>query len=116
MKQLKRGDLVYIAGPYTQGSEGLNVRRAIEMAEFIREHSDLTPIVPHLSHFWNRVHLHNYEYWMSMDLDIVSHCQALFRVTGKSEGADREVAWAKRKKIPVFYDCTSLFAATSRKR
>ena len=91
---------VYVAGPYSIGDVAQNVRRAMEAAHvlIVAGHA---PYIPHLAHF---LHLHqpqDYETWMRLDLAWLSRCDALVRLPGESEGADREVAEAHRCNIPV---------------
>ena len=94
--------IIYIASPYTQGDQEANVRRQIVAAELIRERGHL-PFVPLLFHLWHGISPHPYDYWMAMDLEWLSYCDALVRLPGESIGADAEVAEAKRLCLPVFY-------------
>lgn len=98
---------VYIAGPYTKGGEARNVRNAIFLAEEIRE-AGLTPYIPHLTHFWDMIVPHDYEFWMAYDLEWLESCDVLYRMYGESSGADREVKLAKGLGIPVVYSMKEL--------
>ena len=104
------GKLVYIASPYTFGDLAVNVRRQIFNAEYIRD-AGFVPEVPLLSHFWHMISPHNYEYWMQLDLDKLEHCDCLVRLSGESKGADREVEYAKKLGIPVYYSVLDMIKA-----
>jgi len=91
---------VYIAGPYTLGDVGENVRAAMEAAHAVMD-LGCAPIVPHLSHF---LHLHRprpYEDWTRADVAILALCDVVVRLPGPSAGADAEVRVAARRGIPV---------------
>ena len=92
---------VYVAGPYSGGDVALNVRRAILAGEALlaRGHS---PYIPHLTHFWQLLVPHAYEVWLEQDLVWLGRCEAVLRLSGESLGADREVAIARLRGIPVY--------------
>lgn len=92
--------LVYVAGPYSSDPTG-NTRRAIGWAESLAP-LDVVPVVPHLSMLWDFYNPHPVEWWYAYDLALLARCDALFRFRGKSPGADREVAFANERGIPVF--------------
>lgn len=93
--------LVYVSGPYSVGDTLLNVRQAIEAGTLLRKAGYL-PLIPHLTALWHLVEPASYEDWMELDLSLVDHCQMLVRLPGESPGADREVARAREKRIPVY--------------
>jgi hypothetical protein len=45
---------------------------------------------------------------MAQCLNFIPKCDCLLRLAGESEGADREVAFAKQRGIPVFYSITEV--------
>ena len=94
---------VYVAGPLTVGSEMHNVRVAIEAAETLLRRG-YSPYVPHLNVLWHLIFPHGYEAWMSLDFAYLEVCDALLRLPGESPGADREVAFAKRRGMRVEYN------------
>lgn len=96
------GKRVYIAGPYTRGDTAENVRKAVETAHYLLSLGHF-PYVPHLTHFWHLLFPRPYEDWMRLDLGWLDTCDALIRLPGDSPGADREVAHAETKGIPVYY-------------
>jgi len=93
---------VYVAGPYTKGDVAVNVRTAVEAGDRLLKTGHL-PYVPHLMHFWHMLFPGPYEQWTAMDLEWIWVCAALVRLPGDSNGADEEVAVAKRLGIPIFY-------------
>jgi hypothetical protein len=85
---------VYVSGPYTQGSQDLNVAKAIETGEMLWG-LGYVPIIPHLSILWQIKYAHTWEEWIDMDLTILQQCDYIYRIPGKSPGADMEMAHAK---------------------
>lgn len=98
---MKRIRYIYIAGPYTSAPAG-NVEVALGAAEQLTK-MGLIPFVPHLYHFWNADHPHDYAFWTELDFAWLSKCDSLFRISGRSEGANREEAVARALGFPVFY-------------
>ena len=66
------------------------------------------PFLPHLSHYWNLVSKHSWGEWLEYDEAWVEVCDAVIRLPGHSPGADREVAYAVARNIPVFYTVAEL--------
>ena len=97
---MKKGDVVYISGPYTKGNVNENVRHACKVGEDVKRFG-LLPFVPHLYHVWDLASPHNYEYWMELCMAWVPKCQAVFRLPGESSGAEEEVRLAQSLNIPV---------------
>lgn len=105
MKKLK----VYIAGPlFTSGAIDHNIRDALGVAERVKE-AGAVPFVPHLYFFWDLMQPHSREFWLELDKMWVQECSILFRLRGRSEGADLEEGWAKEKNIPIFTELRLLF-------
>lgn len=98
---------VYIAGPYTNGDVAVNVRAAIAAANDLAD-LGFAPFVPHFTHFWHMLFPRPYEFWLELDNQFLPHCDAILRLPGKSNGADKEVALAESLGIPVFYDIPTL--------
>jgi len=97
----------YIASPYTIGNHLVNVLIQIGYAHELIG-LGFNPYVPLLSHYLEEYKHQEYETWMSIDLEWLKTCDCLLRLPGESSGADREVAFAIKKQIPVFYDIKSL--------
>jgi hypothetical protein len=98
---------VYVSGPYTAATPA-DVRRNVDTAMamgidlLMLGHS---PVIPHLSYYLDRFAQSrgidiDYEEWLRMDIDLLAGCDALLLI-GSSPGADREVAFAKDRGIPV---------------
>ena len=103
---------VYIAGPYSADEPlvtGDNVRKAIDAGEQVVKMNAL-PFVPHLYHLWQVHTPHAWAYWMAMDKAWLEQCDALWRLPGKSVGADMEVEFAVERGIPVFLTSADLRA------
>lgn len=97
---------VYIAGPYTARTEH-GKKHNTDIASLVGAeliHRGFQPFVPHLSHYIDIVSPHEipYEAWMTLDFELLALCDCLYRLPGHSSGADREVAFAKERGIPVF--------------
>lgn len=92
---------VYIASPYT-GDETNNVKKAIKIADklaLLGHH----PFIPHLSHFWDLLYTHDYEFWIDQDNSWLEVCDIVLRLPGKSKGADAEVELAKSLGKQIIY-------------
>jgi hypothetical protein len=99
---------IYIAGPYTKPNPVLNVHKALDVAEILLVHG-FEVYVPHLSHYWEMYHCqHPYEWWMRFDLAWLRRCNAVLRIEGESEGADKEVKYAQDHCLPVFFSIEEL--------
>jgi len=92
---------IYIAGPYSKGDVAENVRNAIHAGDYVSRFGHV-PFIPHLTHFWHMLIPHDYEFWMSQDEQWLSSCDAILRLEGESEGADREVKKAIELGMPVY--------------
>ena len=93
---------VYVAMPYTQGDPQANTDAAIDAAEEVARLGH-TPYCPHLTHYWELRHHHEYQFWLDYDLKWLDLCDAILRLPGTSAGADAEVEYALVRKKPVFY-------------
>lgn len=101
---------VYIASKYTADTEEerlVNVITQIEAGEKISIIGAI-PRIPLLSHYWNEVYHHDWEFWISICKEEVLRCDALIRLPGKSSGADIEVDTALSNNIPVFHSFDQL--------
>lgn len=95
---------VYVAGPISNGDPVANCQRAIHVG-FALMDLGYAPFVPHYSYFVDMESTHGagrYEQWLGIDFSFISVCHALLRLPGLSGGADREVAFAHKIKLPVF--------------
>ncbi len=105
--------LVYVAGPFA-GDQSLNTHRAMDVADWMWGTGLIAPVVPHVTLLWDVVKPRPPEQRYDYDLAILARCDALFRMSGTSAGADREVDFAMDSGIPVFKAETQLleWAAT----
>jgi hypothetical protein len=96
-----------VAAPFTKGDQWANVRRSVDAAQDLRLIGFLpfNPLLAQLGHF---VHPMTYEEHLAEDLAWLIVCDAVFRVPGDSDGADRECALARALRIPVFTDLWTL--------
>lgn len=102
---MRKKPFIYVAHPIGRDPLG-NARLAFLFAdELIR--LGLVPILPD-NPAWHLVAPKPYEDWMSHDFDLITGCDALFRMSGESPGADREVAFAIKEEIPVYKDLLDL--------
>jgi hypothetical protein len=106
---------IYIAGPYTKGDVAINVRNAIEMANRLAD-IGFAPYVPHFTHFWHMLFPRPYEFWLELDNEYLPVCNALLRLEGTSNGADKEVALAESLDLPIFYTVDELVTHFDLKR
>lgn len=99
--------VVYIASPYQNGSQALNVRDQIVAADNLIG-LGYAPIAPLLSHFIEISYPHLYGVWIRIDLELIRRCDVVLRLPGKSPGADKEIKFAKRYNIPVVFNIDDL--------
>ena len=96
---IRQEPLVYLAGPY-RGNIRSNVRKAEEWAAACAR-KGIHYFCPHLnSAFFDDA---NTEFWLTMDLNILSRCDVLLLMPGweKSRGAQDEKAFAECEGIQV---------------
>jgi hypothetical protein len=98
---------IYVAGPYTQGDVAQNVRNAFEAATRLAD-LGFAPFVPHSTHFWHMLFPRPYEFWLELDNEFLPCCDAVLRLPGPSNGADKEVRLAQELDKPIFYNIDSL--------
>lgn len=97
---------IFIAGSYTADHPRKvlnNVNKAIDAGIQLMEMGH-SVFIPHLSHY---IHLRphctfEYEEYMRNDTAFLEVCDAIYRLPGKSAGADRECQMAARLNIPVY--------------
>lgn len=93
--------MYYLAGPYSVNPEAM-FERHMDAAErlFSAGHTVYSPILE--THQWHQAYPHDYEWWISRDLDILSRCDGVIRLPGESPGSDKEVGHAVSLGIPVW--------------
>lgn len=97
--------LVYIAGPISSAPIH-NLKKAIDVWKQLYDNGFVC-IVPHLQSTIELIYPIG-EKWYEYDLHLLYSCDLLFRIEGKSPGADLEVEFAKENDIPVYYDIEEL--------
>lgn len=100
--------MIFISSPYKIGDTAINVRRQLDCADKLMD-LGFCPIVPLESHFQHLVFPRKYSDWLKIDFEKIKRCDAVIRLTGKSEGADKETIYAKKMNIPVFYSIQKLW-------
>lgn len=99
---------VFISGPYTKGDVALNVKKAMDISNVLMEQG-YAPYCPHLTHFLHMNKRQPYEKWLELDCQFLVLCDAIYRIEGESNGADKEVKLAEERGIPVFYSLEILY-------
>lgn len=94
-----RPEFVYVAGPLTSsGTVWGNVRRALLIADALLFKGHV-PFVPHLNATWAQStaagEARPETEWLQYDFAVLSRCDSLYRIPGKSRGADLEVGLAR---------------------
>lgn len=102
--------LVYIAGPITKPCPIKNMRQGLMMWKAFYQEGVITPFTPHTSVLQDAIFPMPYDNWLDYDFDIILHCDAVYRMSGESRGADLEVEFARKHNIPVFYNVRELYA------
>lgn len=72
----------------------------------------LIPLIPHLTHLWEKQFPHPYQIWLDYDMHWLRKCDIVYRFPGESNGADKEVEEARRLNIPVVFSLEDLRAQT----
>ena len=100
---------IFISGPYTKGDVAMNVKKAMDITNEVIN-KGFAPYCPHLTHFLHMNNFQPYEKWLDLDLEYLKVCDAILRFEGESYGADKEVEFAIKLNIPVYYSLEELFA------
>jgi hypothetical protein len=93
--------LVYVAGAYSSNPTA-NTAAAVAAGMRLWRTGLAVPYIPHLSIVADLIAPMPVEDWYRFDLEIVDHCDAVWRLDGESKGVDAEVAHARERGIPVF--------------
>ena len=94
---------VYVAGPISQGDVFENVTKAIRVGKKMVK-DGLAPYVPHFDSYMFAGSDISWNAYLEWDFEWASLAEAVYRLEGPSEGADREVGMAMQQDIPVFYE------------
>lgn len=101
---------VYVAGPIAKGDRDENIRRGIHAGNALHAEG-YAVFIPHLNTVWEMLHPKSWEEWLSHDLEWLSTCDVILRLSGESKGADLEVAFATFHGLPVFDSIDDLIAS-----
>jgi len=90
---------VYIAGPLrgdqfsdsrTQAAhEDANINDVMKVAQLLLD-VHLRPHIPHFNSFLNKLRPRTLETWLEIDFYWLGRCDCMYRMPGKSQGADAE--------------------------
>ena len=100
---------IYVSGALTSSGVPLeNLEQAKGVAQEIMD-LGASPFVPHFSILYDEAYVRRpHDFWLSLDFPWLECADAIYRIPGKSKGADAEVAFAECRGIPVFHDMDSL--------
>jgi len=92
---------VYISGPITLGDKACNLDQAnkAHLELMRRRYAVMNPILTMM--IPGAVDIPHQD-WLDSDFAWIEHAHAVLRLPGVSDGADKEVAFAKSRGIPVF--------------
>lgn len=111
MTDSKNRKRVYIAGPYTGGKWGTNVKNAVGAGEKVAEAGHI-PFIPHaMSSLWSILYEKSGEEWLQQYYSWIETCDALIRIPGESPGGDKEVMYASSLNIPTYPSVDSFLEA-----
>ena len=103
MKRLR----VYISGPITRGDRVANFAKACSVQQRLIE-LGFAPLNPMLTMMHPSAWQIPHDQWVASDLPWVEVADAVLRLPGDSDGADRECEHAERNRVPVFYSMLGL--------
>ena len=92
---------IYVAGPYGHGDIAVNVKKAIDVGNELLD-LGFNIYVPHLSHFLHMMKPRESKKWLEIDKEWLLDCDAMVRIDGYSDGADKEEELARKFSIYVF--------------
>ena len=99
MKSIK--NKIFISAPYSNGDVEQNVKNAMDISSILME-KGYAPYCPHLGYYLNNNKSQPYEKWLELHCTYLKVCDAVLRLSGESNGADKEVTLAIEMGIPVF--------------
>lgn len=105
-----RKPVIYIAAPYTNPDPVENTHKAIKIATELYDEGWCVPFVPHLTMLWHLVTPRPVKFWLTLDIEHMENCDAVWRLPGQSSGADGEERHAIEVGIPVFHNYDDLKA------
>lgn len=100
---------VYVAGPYS-GKNPHDVQCNVDDALFVANdlwHAGYHPMVPHLTHYWEQKHPHDYMDWLELDLAWLYVADCMY-VIEESPGVRIEMEFCRRHDIPIFFNLSDM--------
>jgi hypothetical protein len=97
---IMKPEIIYVAGPYSQGDVAENVRNAMYKGMEINDLGHYA-VIPHLTHFLHMFNPRPYKYWLDLDNRIIPKCTAITRIAGESDGADKELELAMKLGLKI---------------
>ena len=100
--------MLYVSGPISNGGT-LTIEERYRNAEASYEHHRLfteqgiAVVNPLLTQHVDPAGEVAHETWLKSDFEIISRCDAVYRIPGRSSGADAECEYAIGRGIPVFH-------------
>lgn len=94
---------VYLAGPIATGDQFANTGRALQWADKLKQ-KGFCVFVPHWGALQQMYSPWAYDEWLEYDYVWLDKCEVLFRLSGISNGSDKEVARAKARGMSIFYE------------
>ncbi len=94
---------IYISGPMGLGDQILNQKWIIDAAEKFHVLGAVS-IMPIGSILWHSHYPKTHSLWVTLDCSILLRCDLVFRIPGRSKGADIEEEAARVGRIPHFTD------------
>jgi hypothetical protein len=111
--------IVYIASPYTEGDEGINVHFQCEIFNRLMDDKKVWPVAPMWAHFQHTIFPRPYQDWVAYDNAFLKLYDACLRLNPdypklpyketRSKGADNEEISFKALGKPVFYSIEDLY-------
>jgi len=108
---------VYVSGTITNGGKDTSRKgmlkwtlKAIGVGYTLLQ-KGFNPYIPHLDWLfgWHkRAKKTTWDQYLNWDLAWIRRCDCVYRIRGKSEGADLECRFAKRMRKPIFYSIKEL--------
>lgn len=97
---MKIKPVIYVAAPFTEGDQFLNVKHGVEVGQWVFERGGI-PFIPHLNAFFHIHYAKTYEDWLNYCLFFVRRSNALL-YSGLSKGVNVEINFAHKLNIPVY--------------
>lgn len=95
---------VFISCPYTKPDPCVNINKAVKLFNKLFDEGKCIPVCLLWTHFFHIIVPRDYEGWLGYCMIELHKCNAVLVMKGESSGKDREIEFAKKYDIPVFYN------------